>query len=325
MDPTRSLVKYFMDSAHPENLPEQRFMVGAYMDQLDTASKAFEKKRTDLFGFDTPESIAYQFYNFSGPEAWEREHAIKRIENAYAMGQWTHPEIPIDTNTRFIGIQSMVQSIRLKCLEEEVLKTSEPDLSLHEPIEQVPAVQMPFTGLLGSRNRTGNDCVTCVYGMNIAHFLQDAALPIPEAWPPINEWFDGRTANEVIRDHRHAPATGRYDLAWQMQTLGSPDIQELAGTNIRSVVTIGADLGDIEAKIIKPLRRKAPDVRVVINTLIGSDTILGANHAVTILAADGEIVTVQDPKYGVTKDMKAGTFWERWVATNMQAVIVLAA
>lgn len=190
---------------------------------------------------------------------------------------------------------------------ESVQPLSDDQLTIKTGLAQVPNY------INNDYGESSSDCAMHVLATNIAHLVDS---------PLDNCRITDQSAFNGLIVERQEPLI-RHDLPRLLGTLATSHAQTKLDTTVRVRTSVGAPLSDIEQLYIAPLRERLPQAEFILNTILTSDTIPAANHAATILSANGEKITLTDPKHGVIK-LTNQEFLRRWAPTNMQTSLVVA-
>jgi len=291
-----------------DNAPKPRFYGGSNIPELENAKQKTQEALQQSFGMPVPLAFSHRRYTHS----WDDEHEVAGFVKRFFAN--TSPDDPRSID----GLATEAAQIRLRTYKGVMdIEKIKPTMTITESLTTVGSLLDSFNRkrMLGSSefHSSMTDCVVTVFGMNAVHLVQDEASP--------GEQFDSESAALAIKER--VSEDKKFDLPWLLGTLGTEHAQNKTGHVVRVRGTLGLDFGEIEEQVIKPLRSRAPGWKFILNTLLASDEISTANHAVTVIQASDEVVTVQDPRHG-TVDMLVKEFWDRWTPTNMQAAITIA-
>jgi hypothetical protein len=297
-----------------EPAPRPRIVTGSYMADLDAAREATAELWRETYGVDLPESITYQDYILNSKESLAANKLLDTLFSAQ-LGEETVSQLPEwKLGFRRTGLRDSASRIRNKVYETYLEYNSlAPRMNIDEPL-------LSGYPLLNSGNRRNSPgafsqhCVVTVFAMNALRLIQTDQSP--------GESFDSQYASWTIDTLASRGAV--FDLPWLLGSLTTRDAQEQSGHAVGVVATVGADFGDIEDKVLKPLRSKKPELQFMLNAIIQSDSAQRANHAVNVVSTPEHGVTVLDPKYEGERLMSKKWFWERWLHTNLQTVITVA-
>jgi hypothetical protein len=282
------------------------------MSAIDTARDQTQTDWQDYFGVELPESVARADYAVSSEEYEQVQASVRLIDPLLIDSLRSSMKAGHVDAAAVVGVRAATLRKRAfrKVLELDVVN---PKLELIEPL-------MSGCPLLNTENRLRGagerslDCAVTVFGMNAVSLITNELSPGDE--------FDSSTASSTIRSfssERHEGAD--YDLPWMLGSLTTHFAEAQSKYRVRVITTIGADFGEIESGVIKPLRASDPELQFLLNAVIISDVTRKSNHTVNIIgASNGEVATL-DPKYGM-RPMPSEYFWDRWTETNMQAVLV---
>ncbi len=117
-------------------------------------------------------------------------------------------------------------------------------------------------------------------------------------------------------------ATMQHDTAGIMKRLEL--LGQTSGGRIKVMPTVGMGFDEIERRIFGPYRLVAPKVRCGLAVLYDSDTTLLSNHFAGVLSARDGKIALTDHAHARGFNMNGREFLERWAATNMTAVAVMA-
>ena len=308
---TQNLINPLMDKYHRDLTPRPRMVAGSKLSLLDDTMQAVRHKWESEFGRHLPDMFACQGYTMT---------AFERCE-VYAIGldilRTKRAESRMYSENVDVGYLT-VEAARIKrsifARAFDYTKT-QPNLALQEPVLQVAAVQNATNKRYGEQ-ADSTDCMVGVFGMTA---LKHAGLKFNDS----NTFNTGLAAMQV-RIHPNAPKGAIFDLPWLMGALTTPYAERALNMTSRVVVSVGADFGELERRVIGPLRAKEPKVDISLNVVLASPNNVKANHAVAILAADNNNIFVRDPKYKDPVALEPAVFWKDWASTNMQAVMVVS-
>lgn len=302
-----------LDHYDETEVSRTRLVTGSFMLGLDQARAETESYWQEVFNVDIPESMIYEDYVIPRNEQRRLDDLRTQVvlgdtdaNLLRSMGVYLEWD---DSSTKKRKLNEVLADMRREVYREALAYDRlEPNMTLQEPVEMVPALKNP----------SSLECAVSVFGMNAIHFINGQISP--------GNQFNTTSAFKIIERHPRAPAMAMFDLPWLLRALSTPFAERVAGQKIRTVTTIGADLGEIEAKVITPIRRKLPEAQFVINAVLASDSNKRSNHAVTIVGASDEVIQILDPKKdrAPEQEIKARDFWDRWISTNMQAVVTVA-
>ena len=274
-----------------------RLMTGAYMPTLIEAQSQTKAAWVKFYGTEPPEGLDTQPYTQSNLQRNEVEEFI----DAASLRQ---PQL------RFVGVRSTAANIRHQTIHQalpylDIL----PQLALETPLQTVPSVHQLY-------DKVGDfyDCAINVFAVNAHHLVQRPASDLK-----LSELRGLAQGTHTA----HPDSTNAYSLGTLLQTLSTEAVADQTGYEVRVITTLGADFGEIERKLLRPIQQRQPAARFILNTVISSEATPHANHALTVLAADRDEITTRDPRYKGTRRYSAGNFWNRWVVTNLQSQLVI--
>jgi hypothetical protein len=312
---TADFINTLLDNCDPSSLARPRLIPGSYIPLLDEANAQASASLEQRFGTVVPENILKQDYTLTSSE---KKAAGLFVAEYYEKNDiQTLVDLGLYTNfpwTRRALMGEVASEFRLHHLRNTLSYAAlQPDLLLSEEIDKVPELLNTADRINGQAARS-LECALTVFGMNAINFLNGCS--------PGKE-FDSSTASTALNQHPACGERAKFDLPWLTNLLSCKVIEEQSGHSIRTAVTVGADLGEIEQRVLAPLRKSAPDVRFVINAVLASEKSSAANHMVVITKTTENTIKVQDPGIGKTS-LSPERFWERWVPTNLQSVITIA-
>lgn len=297
--------------------PRQRYVAGQHMDLLETARAATHDSWIQEFGGDLPDTVTQQSYTLTGRESEEAHAAM--IKALHISGKnygdngddgWYFDEV--SGEERYEGSYERAARLRRETYRDIVsMSAAEPTLKLDGGVRQVP--HLPYD----ARYKYHTECALMAFGGNA---LSIAGIEPDEADGPV---FSEPVTRNTIYDIWPRPVGAQYDLPWMLGALTTEFAEDILRSKVRVITTIGADLGEINDRLVAPLRARNPDIECTISATVSSETHPLANHMVVVNAADGEQVSVNDPYQKEPVDWDARTFWHRWVPTNLQATIAV--
>jgi hypothetical protein len=311
-NPTLELTAPIMAEYVAIEQPRPRLVTGSYIPELDKAAEVAKQTWLEVFGAEVPPEAAFQNYLLTGRDAELIQAEKYRIEDSLSEDQVAAlcHKFGIRWGADFVG--DIASKIRRRTYQETLdFESHEPDMTIVEDI--LPGYPLQSSNNWYSSRNPSVDCAVTVFGMNALRLL-----------PPdksLGKDFHSSTFRQVVEVFGNKRAG--FDLPWLLGSLTTPYAAELTQSDVRVAVTIGADFGDIQKKVIQPLRRKAPNLQFMLNAVLTSEVAEKANHIVNIAGAEEEVVSVYDPKYPGQRDVPVEDFWNRWVPANMQTVITI--
>lgn len=305
------LVNNLMDS-HSDS-PERpiRFFRGSYIGQIEDANKKISDRWKQHFDteYELPDYITEAGYTL-GDKKDEVNNLLFDIANSLPRYRELCNKKSLNDEA-IEGIREEAAFIRQSSLASLLnYKELRPNLTLSEKIINPP---VPY------RRSSPHACCVSVFMGNVLSVIPEDYLNLDD----FNPWPIMKT----IRNHStYRPGSAsEFDLSWLIGLMQTDYFEEISGKSVRSIVSLGADLGNIENDIIKPLRQKDDKIGFIINTVVSSQSGYAANHALSLVGADGEKIMTKDPNQYNEKVKSVNTldFWNRWIKTNMQAIITI--
>lgn len=311
--PTEGFLTPFLDHYNPKAPPKHPIVTGSYLPELEAAKVNTQVLWKNNFGTELPEHFAYSDDYLTREEREQAGDLNMRLFNSPPQHTQTLNEAIMKS-----AIDPRIQAARLRhAAYRNTLDfvNIQPTMRFTEPIERVPHVISPY--LRNSQKEKTNAETTCtasVFGMNILHFIPGMD----------RKEFAPNQVESVVGRHPNTHHLSSYRLPDLLGLLGTAYATRRATAVVRSVTTIGCDFGEIEAKAIVPMRKRRPNVQCVINLVLASDLDPLANHVVAITDTSADCITLHDPKYKSPQRPTSRELFNRWISTNMQAVITFA-
>ncbi len=301
-----------IEHAATDEVRKPKLVAGSYLPELQAAKTALAEHWQETYGMEVPEAACRQDYTLTRDE----RDAIKEAATALVLITYGNYDGHRYQIPHMINKLRDVAPLHRRRIYNEVLdyKEAVPDLTIDAPLTAVPPFQNT-TNMREGPAASSVDCMVTVFGMN--------AVTASGSDPSYYQPYSSSAVRRAIEIHPHAPPTARFDLKWLIGSLTTSYAEEALGAKVRYVMTAGADLGEIDDRIIAPLTSKNPDLRCTVSAVLASETKAAANHAVVITAADESGLTVNDPRFAEPRHLEPQEFWDRWTPANMQAAITI--
>lgn len=310
----REAIHQLLDAYTPSLQIPPRIIRGRYLGHLSLARDEVANKLTSTFGVSIPESVTRSDYTLNDLEDAENERllieAARLHPDRYKWKDAGSARSRPDTRS----MREMAAGIRRKVYREMMnIEDARPSMRLTEPLHTAPTLRSAN----GNYRRLWIGCMVSAFTMN-AYALAEA---VPE--PPPHE--DIEELYKEIRYHPNTAPQGVYDLGWMLGMLCTETASELFNKQCSAITTVGADFAELSERVLRPIRRKRPDVSFVMSAAIGSENSISATHAVTVNTATDVEVSYNDPLYDTPCSSPSAVFWNRWAEAALQTHILISA
>lgn len=299
------------------------FVRGKHLENLEDA-RAYARKEIDQFiDIPVPDAVFKRAYLFDTKDREEYEEYCERFKDIilndperlktfFGTEFWTKVTLggmvtPASSLLREAFLVRANDYLKKGMCEQMKDVGSDPVMCIDSSLESVPHYrEIPLV-------RTNDfDCALQTFAMNAAALMDGDK-------ESCSIWDAGYLRKAVESHHPH----NAHDLPWLLGSLATNLASQVLQHDIRVRTFVGADFGEIEDRYILPIRKRSKAAKFILNTMVVSSGLKGANHFVTVTSASEDQIVVSDAKNGPL-EIPTGEFWERWVPTNLQASLVIA-